>query len=210
MVNKIKLPKSVKIGGVYYDVYEKTNGFIDDTTLAGIHKGFSSEIKVDTTMAAQRVLETLMHEIIHATDFTCFGYVLGEDHIDLLAKSWIQVLVDNNLQLNNDNVKLPKKVRVGPFEYAVIFPYAFSDMPSITAMIVKYSELSIFLTDREGDDLYRKDFIKFNLFSAICLIIINLYQYTDDKIPVDFKIISSALFQVFKDNKIEELIKKYW
>ena len=210
MVNKIKLPKSVKIGGVYYDVYEKTNGFIDDTTLAGIHKGFSSEIKVDTTMATQRIIETLMHETIHAIDFTCLGYVLDEDHIDLLAKSWIQVLVDNNLQLNNDNAKLPKKVRVGPFEYIVLFPYAFKDLPSITAMAVKYAELTIFLTDREGDDIYRKDFIKFNLFSAICLIIINLYQYTDDKIPVDFKIISSALFQVFKDNKIEELIKKYW
>ena len=211
MVNnsKVKLPKYVRISGVTYNVYS-VDGFADDSNMAGVHKGFASEIKVDYTMARQRILETFIHEIIHATDFTCFGYILEEEHVNFLAKAWLQIFIDNNLQLNNDKVKLPKKVRVGPFEYEIVFPHSFRDLPSITALSVKYSELSIFLTDKEGDELYRMDFIKLNLFSAICLIIINTYQNEENKVPIDFKIISGALFQVFKKNKIEELVKKYW
>jgi len=209
MSDKIKLPKSIKVGGIYYDVYEKEIGFVDDNTLAGIHKGCSSEIKVDTTRATQKVLETFIHEIVHATDFTCLGYDLEEEHVELLTKNFIQVFVDNNLQLNNDNAKLPKKIRIGPYEYKVVFPYIFKDMPGVTAFSVIHENLAIFLSDREGEDIYKKDYIKFNLFTAIYIVIINLYR-SETGISVDFKIASSALFQVFRDNKLEEFIKKYW
>jgi len=210
-MERMRLPKKVKVGGVIFDVVYPYI-FTEDPNFCGLHESFVCKLKIggnngELGRPNQKIIETFIHEVIHAVDFIYCGAVLEEDSVNLLAKAWLQVLRDNVLGLCDE--KMPKKIKVGGFIYDVVFPYFFRDATGITASQVSQDQLTIWVADRDGPDEYNLDFIKLNVVLMVLACIDFMYfngglECGDSNL----KSLAAGIHQVFKDNKIEELVKK--
>jgi hypothetical protein len=111
----VTLPPTLKIGGrtyavLYPHVFEDTA-----TVLYGLHDPAGQTIKIARVdehgciRHHESVLQTFMHEVIHAVDNIYFGGKLtawekGEDAVDQLAEGLIQVLRDNDLDFRAEKI----------------------------------------------------------------------------------------------------------
>ena len=145
IIQKIKFPKVVKVGGLQYKITFPYK-FVDQPTYVGLHNGPSTSIKIaDTYQECRRenqvLLETYIHELLHAIDFVYGGDCVDEDTIAVFARAWLQILQDNNLYLYTNRV--PKKIKIGCFTYTVNFPYSSSETSKSTIATTSNSRLVI-------------------------------------------------------------------
>lgn len=89
------IPDKVKIAGVFYDIKYK-KGLNNGTSLCfGYVDNDKAFIELEPDIQnAQRMKQTLLHEIIHALDFS-LGIKLSESAVDKIANGFYMVLTDN-------------------------------------------------------------------------------------------------------------------
>ena len=83
----MKIPKSVKIGGIVYKVDIVPMG--DDLGQTDFR---TSEIRISKDLNDNQKLASFIHEAIH-----CVNTQLTEEQVDYLALSINQIIVDNKL-----------------------------------------------------------------------------------------------------------------
>ena len=83
----MKIPKSVKIGGIVYKVDIVPMG--DDLGQTDFR---TSEIRISKDLNDNQKLASFIHEVIH-----CVNTQLTEEQVDYLALSLNQIIVDNKL-----------------------------------------------------------------------------------------------------------------
>ena len=83
----MKLPKSIKIGGIVYKVDIVPMG--DDLGQTDFR---TSEIRISKDLNDNQKLASFIHEAIH-----CVNTQLTEEQVDYLALSINQIIVDNKL-----------------------------------------------------------------------------------------------------------------
>lgn len=83
----MKLPKSIKIGGIVYKVDIVPMG--DDLGQTDFR---TSEIRISKDLNDNQKLASFIHEAIH-----CVNTQLTEEQVDYLALSLNQIIVDNKL-----------------------------------------------------------------------------------------------------------------
>jgi len=213
--DKIKFPKTVRVGGLTYTIIFPYV-FVDQPTYVGLHNGVSATIRIaDTYQECKRenqvLLETYVHELLHAVDFVYNCDSVDEEAIAVFARTWLQVLQDNELFLYTK--KLPKKVKIGCFTYVVNFPYASIENPKTTVATTSNSRLVINIDGNDGAEDFNLEFIKIALLhgimSAISCICFGNEEETQSVSNMKKVSVSHGLYQVLTDNKVDVLINKY-
>ena len=216
--NSIKFPKIVKVGSLQYTVVFPYV-FVDQPTYVGLHNGPTAIIRIaDTYQESKRgnqvLLETYMHELLHAIDFVYGCDSVDEDTIAVFARAWLQVLQDNNLFLYTQQV--PKRVKVGCFTYKVNYPYSSVENSKTTIATTSNSRLDINIDHDDGAENFSLKFIKVVLLHGIMSAISCTYFNNDaDEGEINSMThmkktsMSNGLYQVLTDNKVDMLIDKY-
>lgn len=209
-MKRLRLPKSVKVGGVDYEVV-RSNSNEDNLKYIGLHSGERSRLKISNysrgiKLADQKILEIFLHECMHALDSVFLGMELKEHTVGKLSYAWFQVLSDNDLKIHD--IKYPKKVRYGGFTYDIEINYLVDDTlneegPYITNSISNVIKLGIV-------DNYSHDYLKVCFIESIMHCILNKVVFTEKEIKsVNVYSFSNGLYQLFKDNKIDLLIREW-
>ena len=94
--NKMKIPKTIKIGGFNYQVILKDRYKEDGSTDLGTHSVHQLKIWIDREMVQQQQEETLLHEIIEAIN-DHNDLKLEHNQISGISNNIYQVLKDNQL-----------------------------------------------------------------------------------------------------------------
>jgi hypothetical protein len=93
----MKIPKTLKICGLNYEVLVDDNLYLDKGA-TGTHHAEKLVIALHTQgVNDQRVMQTFLHEVIHAVDEHFMGASLSEQQVNAFAAGLYQVLVDNDL-----------------------------------------------------------------------------------------------------------------
>lgn len=98
------IPSKMNILGFLYDVILTNDAnilTIDDTKITGRIYYKEQKIIIDSNQNPQQLIQTLMHEVLHAIDFLVNGCAegsLSEGQIDCFATGITSVLLNNNLQ----------------------------------------------------------------------------------------------------------------
>ena len=215
-MQKIKFPKTVKVGGIDYKIIFPYT-FIDQPSYVGLHNGFSTTLRIadiyqESPRNNQVILETYIHELLHAIDhvYTCNS--LDEKYIGVYARALLQVLQDNNLYLYES--KVPNKVRVGCFKYKVNHPHSSVESNKGVVASTSNSKLIISIDGDDGAEKFNYQFVKVALLHGIMSAISCIYiQEEDDDnqniITLKGTNFSHGLYQVLTDNKVDVLINKY-
>ena len=206
-----KLPSKIKIGGMDYKVlypYE----FEDDSSVStGLHEAGTNLIKISEyedgiKRHPHKILETFIHEIVHAVDFVYVKYELSEKFVTVFSKGLTGVLLNNNLKLSERGYQLVKKVKIGGYEYKVIYPYKFRDTGSFLTSDLNNATFIIRIAKEDFDSTY----IKANLLYCVSVGIFSTYFFNSvedeyEDCEINWKSFSQGLFQVIVDNKLEKL-----
>lgn len=91
----LKLPKSIRIGSVDYDVYYLRGLSSGDTLLGQINYGQCS-ILLEESLPASRAREVLAHEMAHGILFEAGYNDHDEDKANRLGKVLAMILRDND------------------------------------------------------------------------------------------------------------------
>jgi hypothetical protein len=213
METKVKLPKKLKVGGIIYKVLYPYL-FIEDTSIVGLHEPSTAIIKIagvndSKFLCAERILETFLHESVHAIDYVYCNEQYNEDDVEAISKALFALLYDNDLKLNTDYI--PEKVKIGGFVHNVTYPYIFRDVAEESVVRADSNTLKIFIAD--SDDVGKFDFryVKKHFLSMLYTIIGYIYcikaiRNSEYDCRMSFV---SGLYQVLVDNKICELVNKY-
>ena len=203
---KVNIPKKIKVGCLDYKI--KYPYVFDESNLSlrGQHCGFTSLIKLAGDSSNQIIVETLLHEIIHAVDFIFCANAFSEGFVALFSNGLFQVLRDNDLYLNTQG-KIPSRVKISGFTYKVK-NYKFVDSSSfwVSTLCQDSCEFRVKFYD-DTDGKYSNNFIKFNLINLVCAAICNIccdYTFPEN---LDLRIFSNGLFQVLYANKLNELVR---
>jgi hypothetical protein len=91
METKVKLPKKLKVGGIIYKVLYPYL-FIEDTSIVGLHEPSTAIIKIagvndSKFLCAERILETFLHESVHAIDYVYCNEQYNEDDVEAISKA---------------------------------------------------------------------------------------------------------------------------
>jgi len=93
----MKLPRSLKICGLDYEIVVDDNLYLDKGA-TGTHHAEKLVIALHTHgVNEQRIMQTFLHEIIHAVDEHYMGASLDEKQVGAFAAGLYQVLIDNNM-----------------------------------------------------------------------------------------------------------------
>ena len=98
----MKIPKSVRIGGVEYDVRFEKNVRVENLLAYGRINYDNCEIVLSETdgVAHQRRCQTLLHEILHGIRNHAGLEIEDEEEVvEMFAKGLYQVLQDNGSRL---------------------------------------------------------------------------------------------------------------
>jgi len=91
------IPKTLKICGLKYDIVVDDNLFFEKGAV-GTHNVERLMITLHTQgVNDQRLVQTLLHEIIHAIDEHYMSQSLDEKQVNAFAAGFYQVLADNNI-----------------------------------------------------------------------------------------------------------------
>lgn len=210
----VKLPKKVKIGCAVYDVkypYKFVNNVSDYT---GLHWSTRSSILVsnkynDRERNNVKILETFMHETLHAIDYIYLNTVFEEHEINAMGVALTDILLANS-NLNLEKEKLPKKLKVGPFYYRIEYPYTDEDNPEF--LYFSDDERCIyFLRDNFDTNKLPEHIVKGNLLLLIlCSIFFfyNIERETEERSTDNLVVFSKGILQTLVDNKIFSIVDK--
>ncbi len=215
-MKKARMLDSVKIGGLNYKVIYPYI-FETNAVLLGLHEGDQCRIKISEKFVNlertwQKVIETLVHEIIHGIDHVYCGSILLEDEVFVLSQWIYQIIRDNDL--NVAKAKLPETIKIGAFDYNVI-TYSFDD-ESTSACTVEHETQRFLISNRDcsGNDYHSGVKMTNFIYLVTCCIC------EASNVPRGFaygeklgngisnhQAFAAGLFQVFVDNDLEKLIK---
>ena len=215
-MKKSRMLKTLKVGGLNYKI-EYPYLFETNAILLGLHEGDQARIKISKKFLNlerhwTKIVETLLHEIIHAVDHVYAGNILIEDEVYIISNYIYQIINDNDLNIKKS--KLPEIVRIGAFNYTVE-NYTFND-DSNSAATVEHETLKFLISNRDANGNDYHDGIKMTNF--IYLLTCCICEMST--IPRGFaygekmgngitnhQAFSAGLYQVFCDNDLEKLIK---
>lgn len=215
-MKKSRMLKTLKIGGLNYQIIYPYV-FETNAILLGLHEGDQVRIKISKQfMNLERqwtkIIETVLHEIVHAVDHVYAGNILIEDEVFIISNYLYQIIRQNDLNIRKSI--LPETVRIGAFDYTVE-TYEFND-DSNSAATVEHETLRFLISDRDmnGND-YNKGIKMTNFIFLITCCICEM-----STIPRGFtygekmgngisnhQAFAAGLYQVFMDNDLEKLIK---
>ena len=99
----MKIPKTLKVGGIVYKIIEKKMLDGEESKFSGVAKHRQAEIKIALSdnegmpYDRQKYEECFMHELLHCVDDIYNNQAIEEKMIDRLSQGLYQVLKDNNL-----------------------------------------------------------------------------------------------------------------
>lgn len=216
-MKKARMLKTIKIGGINYKiVYPYV--FKENSGLVGLHEPNIAKIKLSDSFARtkrswDRILETLLHEIIHGVDVVYTNAGLSEEEVSILSVCLFQVIRDNDL--NIEKCKFPANVKIGGFNYKVIENYSFKDTECQSGTIYHQAcEILCYFKDVNGDD-YAGSVKMSTFFYFVMKAIINITELgnilSSDNVLDGSQLqgtFAQGLYQVFSDNKdLEKLLK---
>lgn len=96
-MSKSSFPKRIKVGPHRYVIHEVDKEWTEDQDAHGKTNTNTHEIWVNTTYTESHILDTLVHELLHAI---WNQYGLGEKEeeetvVHRLATGWVQAMSDN-------------------------------------------------------------------------------------------------------------------
>lgn len=207
------IPKEVKIGGSKYKV-KLINTFIEQSkNLLGLSCVPQKEIIIskvfnDNIRDIRKIHESFLHECLHMVEFE---WNLDIDHpvLTQLSVGLYQVLVDNDLQFYKNTVI--KSIKVGGFRYKVIYPYTFVDTGiTVQAFNPDSDSLEVKVTDIDyTGSKCSVEYVKQVLFGCIMYLINLTYngEHWGDIEDNDLYTYSRGIYQLIKDNKLNELFR---
>ena len=215
-MKKSRMLKTLKVGGLNYQIIYPYL-FETNAVLLGLHEGDQARIKISKQFLNldrhwTKIVETLLHEVIHAVDHVYAGNILVEDEVFILSNYIYQIVRDNDLNIKKS--VLPEFVQVGAFSYNVN-NYTFND-DSNSAATVEHETLKFLISDRDinGND-YHKGIKMTNFIYLLTCCICEMstiprgFMYgekTGNGIS-NHQAFAAGLYQVFVDNELEKLIK---
>jgi hypothetical protein len=216
MTDKIVLPESLHVAGLDYKVFFP-HEFADSIEVLGLHSGLGTWIRIGDTKVGSRgskdnqvVLEIFLHEMLHAVDFCYCGDVLNEGEIEIFTRALYQILADNKLNLKSNG--LPETVRICGATFTVTDAYKYEEIGEVSSH-VNFEAYQIFVGKEMNGVKLSDQFIKLTFMYT--LIQSMLYKYMSDKDlenlrdKLKTRSLASGLYQVIKDNNIEELFDKW-
>lgn len=100
----MKIPLTVKVSSVAYDVVEKSFIEIDgNRNYQGVCRYADTRIELLDDLSDERKVDTFFHELTHAIFYEAGFEEQDEDMINRVAKVFYQVVKDNNFE--NDFVE---------------------------------------------------------------------------------------------------------
>jgi hypothetical protein len=211
------MPKRLKIGGFNYKIIYPYL-FPNEPTYVGLHEGDQKVIKIPNMYTSyprawQKILESLMHEVVHAVDNCYCAKVITEDETNIFSTHLFMVLRDNDLNLKAN--KLSSSVKIGGFVYDIIFPYKYKDGEDC-ACSLNHERLQFRMTnaDRLGD-LYSPQNLMTNFLYLIMCAISEIcsvprgfsYGAELENQGRHFQTFVNGFYQVLVDNDLEKLMK---
>uniref|UniRef100_A0A6M3JE33 Peptidase n=1 Tax=viral metagenome TaxID=1070528 RepID=A0A6M3JE33_9ZZZZ len=205
----MKLMKKLKIGGAEYKVIR---GKETEEEYVGYHDYHRGIIKISKTHSGEvrndrLILETVLHEVIHAVSSVWLDDRLTEKAVTKLSLALFAFFADNDLMLRSKEI--PKQVKYMGFIYDLVYPVPDGiEIDVDSRFSVSNTKIcKIYITFDDDDCVY---YIKSLLLRTILKMVIDLYggfseSEVDDIYDSNFY---QGLYQAIVDNKIDELIYK--
>lgn len=216
-MKRSRMPKQLKIGGFKYDVIYPYV-FANEPTFVGLHEGDQRTIKIAKVFMSiprswPKIMESLLHEVIHAIDHTYCSKVMTENETNVFSNHIFALLQDNDLQIHK--TKLPETVKIGGFTYAVVHPYEYADGEDYSCSSDN-EQLMFRMASKNGlGDTYASEVLFSNMlylifcaFSEISCVPrgFSLGQELGSG-GMFFQNFVNGLYQVMVDNDLEKILK---
>lgn len=210
-MKEFKLPKKVRVGGIIYDIEHFL--FSEHSRNDGLCITTASKIKINKMSYYHNQYTTYvyLHELFHAIDHTYLGNVLEEDTVIMLTKGWLNFIVSNKFDFNKYVVS--KNINICGVKYKVILENLNLQTTDISRIIVdtdvKEQRLSLdtsFMSDNESISNQR---LIIAFLQGVSNIIAIEYNIADnfDFCDIESNVFANAVYQVIKDNKVDQLIR---
>lgn len=206
----MKLPKTVKIGGMIYKVLYPYKFVKESDEYVGLHSAFEGTIKVSAIgeygeRNNHKILSTFIHECLHGIDFWMHPNECTEEMILKLERAVIQLLVDN-VDLTKE---IPEKVRIGSNWYKIIQVNKFDNINCIRYSFTDPEACTIELAKYVDGDVIAEEAKRIFLMKCILNLILVEYVFTMEEVEiVELERISFGIYTWLKDNKIYELVRR--
>lgn len=206
MEKNIKLPKTIKVGGIDYKIIILDKFKDDDMSAWGYHCKSDAEILLlsnydNEPISITSQIHTLLHEIIHAIDSIYCKYVFTEDQVEKLTDILYQIFADNDLYIGEH--KLPKYIKILGKKFKIIKEYKFEDWNNSDPRVL----LSVSETNIKCSKCKSCDTIKSDMLETILKYLCNIHFNKEEQENIDIHTFSSGVYQVIKDNKLDKLIR---
>jgi hypothetical protein len=213
----IKLPKKVKVGHLDYTIlFPYDFAFSDAKMCTGLHTPFNCTIKItdkfnNSTRCNLKVLETFIHEVLHAIDHVYINCVFSEEDITRLGNCFTEFLIDNDeFDLKQDYI--PDELQLGAFVYKVEYPFADADFHDMT-YLGDNSACIFYLQGEYSGCSIDINLIKEHLVFLVLNSFSNMYcvgngEVSDDDLDQVLSMMARGIVQVFRDNDLCDMINK--
>jgi len=197
----------IKVGGIEYKVVFPYETETNEDVL-GLHVPHVAELRVVDKIYGQslkwcKIHETLLHELFHALeDVYCTENILHTS-VTKLSTGLYQVLRDNefNIQKFKD---FPRKAKIAGHVYDVVPDCEFEDEVENPYFDVKNQTTKLFFSDMKASPSFKASCFCSAVFYALCSVYMG--EDEDEVLRNNIKNLGRGIYQVLKDNDIEEII----
>jgi len=219
-MTKSRIPKTMTIGGYEYQI-KYPYIFRQSDQLTGLHEPNTLTVKISNMLRNQKrhwskIVETLIHEMVHAVDHVYNAGLLQEFEIELLGIYIFQILKENEFDFNK-NKQEPNEIKIGPFIYDIKWDFIFEDHDYMPAL-VDHQALIMYINPLDTNGVpVAYDIRMATLFYLILLAIANQtvlqdgFECNEENTTLVAKsmIVSFAngLYKTIKDNNFVKLTK---
>lgn len=208
-MKRFVIPKKVRVGGLYYDVIYPYV-FSEQRQCIGLHKGLWSEIYVASKdegfeMSKDKIIEAYVHELVHAIDFVYTNCSLRENSVVVIARALIEFFKYNDFNIEDDII--PNRLKIFTNTFNVTSDYKFTEGKATCASL--FPQRSLILVESQNLNPYT---VKHSVFECCFLHLLDVYMIEDKELienDIFICAFAAGAYQVFKDNKIERLIKDW-
>ena len=203
----LKIPKKVEVGGLMYNIYYpyvfKSSPEKDD--IVGLHTWSDCSIRINKHDNNQRLMLTLIHELLHAIDRVYTDYILSDNESlhDKLSSALYYVFSNNKI-ITND--KIPKYVDILGYKFTVKDRICFDECIGKYTGFGNLADMTIMLSGTIDSADIMLSYRKIELINTIIGIIQNIHKNSDEerKCIITYPL-SQGIYQVFRNANIEEL-----
>lgn len=207
MAKKIKIPKKILIGGITYDI-KLVKRFKEDL---GEPWGFCNnrgaliellEFYNGIRFSDSSILNTLLHELLHAIEYVYCDKVSKEQVIVILTEIIYQLLSDNNFYIGED--KFPKSIKILGTRFKIIKNHDFGLNNINTSTCVSVNTNLIKIVSKKHTSSI--DIITANLLEVCIQYEASIFLEDVEKINIPG--FAAGLYQVLKSTKLDKMIRE--